>query len=77
MKQMHGLATQTNFPIFTSKPGERTLFFSLWSKLKQKMSQHVPSRRHLLLSGAATVGITMLVAATSYLFFIQLAANGW
>lgn len=45
--------------------------------LKQKAVEQISCHRCLLLSGAATLLISGLFLAGSYLFFIQLAKYGW
>ena len=50
---------------------------ALLTSLVHKIRARLPGGRSLLVTGAATLFISCLFLAGSYLFFSQLAANGW
>lgn len=48
-----------------------------WAWLKEKIAERVPARKQLIKTGAATLLISCLFLAGSYLFLAQLAEHGW
>lgn len=77
MKQMQEFSVQTDFsfsvPTRIESPGFRWL--SAW--VKRGVEFLAANRRDILITAAATIGITTVILAASYLFFVQLAAYGW
>ncbi|MGI9568916.1 MAG: hypothetical protein ACR2PH_04070 [Desulfobulbia bacterium] len=48
-----------------------------WAWLRAKVSEQIPERKQLLQTGAATLLISCLFLAGSYMFLAQLAEYGW
>lgn len=74
---------QADFSIFSDEIDSAGQFYGLNGRIRQKISAWLDgllnrlSLRNLLLTAAATAGVTALVLIASYLFFVQLATYGW
>jgi len=77
MKQMHDLSVQTDFSFSVPSRFDSLVFGRLGSWFKQAAEYLAANGRELMLTTAATLGISALFLAASYLFFVQLAADGW
>lgn len=77
MKPIHEVSVQTDFSFSVPTRVESPIFSWLRTWVKRKTDYLAVNRRELLITAAATVGISMVILAASYLFFVQLAAYGW
>ena len=77
MKQAQELTSLAIFSASTTWQRQRRPAREITARLKQKAAELLCMHRPLLLSVAATLAISMLFLACSYLFFTQLANYGW
>ena len=77
MKQLQEFSARTNFslgmPARVDSPG----FIKMSGWVRGKIEWLATNCRELLLTAAATAGISLLMLAASYIFLVQLAAYGW
>lgn len=77
MKQTLEMTAQPVFTELLSRLVGRENSVTLVRNLKKRISNGLPGRRELLFTGGATIFLSCLFLAGSYLFFTQLAAYGW
>lgn len=77
MKQTYELTAQPIFTELLSGVVKKEDSGATLIGLKQKIIAGLPSRRQILITGTATLFLSCLFLAGSYLFFTQLAAYGW
>lgn len=77
MKQMQEFSVETDFSFNVPTRIESRGLNWLGAWVKRKINYLAANHRDLLITGAATIGITTVILAASYLFFVQLAAYGW
>jgi|GEM_PF-2172621 len=77
MKQMQEFSAGTDFSFRVPAGIESPAVGRMSDWLKRKLAYLAEHRRDLLLTASATLCITGITLAASYLFFIQLAAHGW
>ena len=77
MKQLQEFSARTNFslgmPARVDSPG----FIRMSGWVRGKIEWLAANCRELLLTAAATAGISLVMLAASYIFLVQLAAYGW
>jgi len=77
MKQTYDMTAQPGLSERLSWVMKKEDAEALAKRLKRKISTALPRLRQLLITGAATLFLSCLFLAGSYLFFSQLAAYGW
>ena len=77
MKQMQEFSSRIIFVSGEPARIESLGFTRLGAWARRRIDHLVSNCRELLLTAAATVGITLVMLAASYIFFVQLAAHGW
>lgn len=80
MKQTYELTPQPVFAELISWVARKEVAQAHLGNLKEfiaRRAARLPNRRQLLLTGAATLFLSGLFLAGSYLFFSQLATYGW
>ncbi len=77
MKQTLEMTAQPIFAELLSRVLGRENTATLANILKKRIRTGLPGCREILLTGAATLFLSCLFLAGSYLFFTQLATYGW
>ena len=77
MKQTYDLTRPTLLSEISGLAARGTSSLDSLARLGRKVIEWIPERRQLLKTGGATLLISCLFLAGSYLFLIQLAKYGW
>lgn len=77
MKQTYDLTGPTLLSEISGLSARGTSLLDSLAALGRKAIDRIPERGHLLKTGGATLLISCLFLACSYLFLTQLATYGW
>ena len=77
MKQTLEMTAQPIFAELSSRLVRAENGGTLAKDLKKRIREGLPGRRDLLITGGATLFLSCLFLAGSYLFLTQLASYGW